>query len=107
MRVLVGLILLALLVTPGTPVTAETGDEETGTTATAMVRTFLTLPFVPLTFDLLSLEIADSREQPIPDMTGGCDPVGGVNVSPNGGGGAGGCSGGDPPGGGGGGGTGG
>lgn len=102
MRVVAGLMLLALLALPGTPAIAETGDEESEAIARAVVRAFLGFTSIPLTLDLSSLESLTDEDPPAPDMTGGCDPVlsrGGheincgpvaVPVPPGGGGGGGG-----------------
>lgn len=100
MRVLAGLMLVALLAVNGSPVAAETEDDAIESAATAMIRNILGFPFVALPFELAPVDGDDEVALPSPFMTGNCDPVGGVHVSPNGsGGGGGGCTGGEDPGG--------
>lgn len=75
MRVLVGLLLVALFALAGAPATAETEDEQDQAVAGAVVRALVGFPFVNLPLELSALEILIAEDPPAPDMTGGCDPV--------------------------------
>lgn len=75
MRVLAGLMLLALLALSGAPAAAEAEDEESEAVAQAMIRAFLGFPLITLPLDLSSLESLTGEDPPAPEMTGGCDPV--------------------------------
>jgi hypothetical protein len=68
-------MLLALLVLSGTPASAGSEEQETGTTASVLTRGLVQLQMFALTFNFSSLTspLIDPV-LPSPDMTGGCDP---------------------------------
>jgi hypothetical protein len=96
MRVLAGLVLIVLLVLVGTPAGAETDEEKSETVAQVMVRVWLQVQLLPLTFDIGEFV---SPAPSAPDGADGPDPVTGHGGKPlgsgNGGGGGGGGAGAD------------